>query len=220
VEHRKPNLRALTARGSADAHGAHSSAATAEVVHIVAGPSDGELVQRIMARDRWAEEAFYRRHVDLVAGTALGLLRNRTEAEDVVQETFLLAFARIAQLRDPQATRAWLMRIAVSLVHRRFRWNSLKRLAFVKPIDDDGALADRVSDDPSGEVRAEFALLDKALQSAKRQDREAWLLRHAVGCSHEEIASACGCSVAAVKRRINNADERIAEHARGEVSHD
>jgi len=191
--------------------------ASAEVHLLHAGPSDEELVQRILDGDRWAEEAFYRRYVDLVAATALRLLRNRAEAEDVVQETFLLAFGRIGQLRDAGAARGWLVRVAVSRVHRRFRWSKLRRLIGVRRSDEDDGLADCASDDANGEVRAELALVDRALARAKSQDRSAWLLRHAVGCSLEEVAGACGCSLAAAKRRIHNANLLIAEHARGEA---
>lgn len=190
--------------------------ARAAVHRLSAGPSDEELVQRVLAGDRWAEEAFYRRYVDLVAATAVRLLRNQAEAEDVVQETFVIAFSRMQQLRDAGACRAWLVRVAVSRVHRRFRFSRLRRLLGVRRSDEDDGLADCAAEGASPEARAELLLVDRALSTAKRQDRDAWLLRHAVGCSLEEVASACNCSLAAAKRRIHNADQRIAQHARGE----
>jgi RNA polymerase sigma-70 factor (ECF subfamily) len=183
----------------------------AAVRHLSGGPSDEEIVRRITEGDRWAEEALYRRYVNLVGATALRLLRNRAEAEDVVQETFLLAFQSIHQLRDVGALRAWLVRIAVSRVKRRFRWNQLRRLFSLSSFDDEG-LAEAAADDASGEDRAELALIDQALAPLKETHRTAWLLRHAVGCSLEEVAEACGCSLAAAKRRIKAADEHIDRH--------
>src|SRR5262245_63511565 len=64
----------------------------------------------------------YRRHVGLIAATAQRLLRDPNDVDDVVQETFLIGFEQLDRLVEPAALRGWLVRIAVSRVHRRFRW--------------------------------------------------------------------------------------------------
>jgi RNA polymerase sigma-70 factor (ECF subfamily) len=189
------------------------AAVKASVLHLPAVPSDEELVERIARGDRWAEEALYRRYVELVGATALRLLRNRAEAEDVVQETFLMVFQRLHQLRDTQALRSWLIRVTVSRVHRRFRWNRLRRLVGFG-IEDEETLEHAASEAASAEDRAELALVDRALARLKEQDRTAWLLRHAVGCSLEEVAAASGCSLAAAKRRLHAADQAVTRYVR------
>ena len=55
------------------------------------------------------------------------MLRHTAETEDVVQETFILAFERLAQLDDGGALRVWLVRIGVSRAHRIFRRRRAKR---------------------------------------------------------------------------------------------
>jgi RNA polymerase sigma-70 factor (ECF subfamily) len=203
VEKRHPKL-------SREPGSAHEDAtpSSASVYRLSGGPSDAELVVRIQRGDRWAEEALYRRYVDLVSASALRLLRNRAEAEDVVQETFLLAFQRLHQLRDVQALRAWLLRLTLTRVHRRFRWHRLRRWFGACSLEEEG-LEDAAAPHASGEDRAELALVETMLEKLKAQDRAAWLLRHAVGCSLEEVAEACGCSLAAAKRRIRAADEAL-----------
>ncbi|MFT3924280.1 MAG: RNA polymerase sigma factor [Myxococcales bacterium] len=186
----------------------------AGVLRLAPGLSEAELVARVIAGDRWAEEAFYRRHVELVAGTALRLLRHRAETEDVVQETFILAFQRLGQLRDPQAVRGWLVQIALSRVHRRLRWNPLRKLVGLGRKNDAEDLAACAMDDLGADERAELALVERALAGVKQEERTAWLLRHAVGCSLEEVATACGCSLAAVKRRLDKADTYLARTVR------
>ncbi len=180
--------------------------------------SDADLVQRARSGDQWALEMLYRRHVQLVAGTALRLLRNRADAEDVTQETFLLAFEKLAQLAEPAAFRGWLVRIAVSRVHRRFRTRKLRGLIFPwrDAEGEDISLEGEARDDATAEQRAELALLDLALAALPLELRTAWLLRHVMGCAVEETAEACGCSLATVKRRISAADEQIRRHT-GEV---
>jgi len=64
--------------------------------------SDAELARRVGRGDRWAEEAFYRRHVLHVVGLAQRLLGNSWDAEDVAQETFITAFQIWDQLRDTE----------------------------------------------------------------------------------------------------------------------
>src|SRR5688500_12206872 len=136
--------------------------AQAAVVRLSTGPSDEELVRRIAAGDRWAEEALYRRYVDLVGATALRLLRNRAEAEDVVQETFLIVFQRLAQVREIEALKGWLVRVTVSRAHRRFRWNKLRRMIGLG-FEGTESLDHAASDEANGEDRAELALIDGAL---------------------------------------------------------
>src|SRR4051812_12587950 len=99
------------------------SAAGSDLVFLE-GPldcSDAELARRVGRGERWAEEAFYRRHVLHVVGLAQRLLGNSWDAEDVAQETFIAAFQIWDQLRDAERVRSWLMQIAVRQVHRKFR---------------------------------------------------------------------------------------------------
>jgi len=86
--------------------------------------SDAELVRRAREGSDWAIEMMYRRYSKLVAATAQRLLRSDADVDDVVQETFLIAFEKIDRLVEPAALRGWLAQIAVSRVHRRFRFRT------------------------------------------------------------------------------------------------
>jgi RNA polymerase sigma-70 factor (ECF subfamily) len=77
------------------------------------GKSDGELVKRALAGERIALQLLYRRHVASVTERVTRLLARTGEAEDVVQDAFVAAFADLDQLSDPARFGAWLMRIAV-----------------------------------------------------------------------------------------------------------
>lgn len=175
---------------------------------------DAELVRRAREGDSWALDMLYRRHVQLVAATALRLLRNRAEAEDAVQETFLLAFERLAQLDEPAAFRGWLVRIAVSRAHRRFRWRKLRAWVGLGE-GEDATLALEAADHVTAEQRAELRLVDRALASLPFELRTAWVLRHVLGHRLEEVAAACDCSLATIKRRIAAAEAHVAAHVEG-----
>jgi RNA polymerase sigma-70 factor (ECF subfamily) len=174
--------------------------------------STTDLVERIARGDRWAEEAFYRRHVALVQTTVRRLLGRSAEAEDVVQDAFVTAFEIWDQLREPEHAKGWLLTIAVRKVHRRFRRRRLLRLLGLDQPTDDATLESLARSDLGGEARAELSLLDRVLAQLPAEARIAWMLRHVEGASLEEVAALCECSLATVKRRIAVANARVSQH--------
>src|ERR1051325_10543932 len=66
-------------------------------------------------------EAFMRNYQNMVFGTAMRLLANQSEAEDIAQEVFLKAYERFAELRDSPTVGGWLKTVArnMSLNHLR-----------------------------------------------------------------------------------------------------
>ena len=177
--------------------------------------SDAELVARARARDAWAEEMIYRRHAPQVASVARRLLRDPVEAADVTQETFLIAFQKLGALAEPAALRGWLARIAVSRVHRRWRW---RKVRFWAAAVDDESLADVADAGVAPDRKVELALIDEALQAIPVKLRVPWVLRHVIGYSLDEVATACDCSLASVKRYLGRAEAAVAAHTQ-EVAH-
>lgn len=174
--------------------------------------STTDLVERIARGDRWAEEAFYRRHVALVQTTVRRLLGRSAEAEDVVQDAFVTAFEIWDQLREPEHAKNWLLTIAVRKVHRRFRRRRLLRLLGLDQPTDDATLESLARSDLGGEARAELSLLDRVLARLPAEARIAWMLRHVEGASLEEVAVLCECSLATAKRRIALANAMVSQH--------
>jgi RNA polymerase sigma-70 factor, ECF subfamily len=173
---------------------------------------DSELVRRALGGDRWAEAALYRSHIDDVGRLVTRLLARSHEAEDVLQEAFLTAFADLNELRKVDSFRAWVTRIAVRLVHRRFRRRRLLRSLGLDVEQDDATLLSEVDPAASPEIRAELLKLDRVLRTLPAADRIAWVLRYVEGYRVEEIAELCGCSPATAKRRIASGKRRIDEH--------
>lgn len=176
--------------------------------------TDGELVRRAREGDRWAEEALFRRHAAVVAGTVMRLLGNRAEAEDVVQDTFVTALEKLETLREPEAFRGWLLAIAVRDVQQRFRRRKIRRLLGLEPSEPLTGCAEYATDEAGPELRAELRLLDAALAHLPMKERVAWMLRNVDGYSLEETALACGCSLATAKRRIAAAETHVRAHVR------
>jgi len=173
------------------------------------GASDADLARRVGRGERWAEEAFYRRHVVRVLGLAQRLLGNHSDAEDVAQETFATAFEIWHQLRDYERAQSWLMQIAVRKVHRKFRKRRVMRLLGLDRGLDDLPLEALAREDTSAEVRSELLVLDSALKSLSARARVPWMLRYIEGLPLDEVALQCDCSLATAKRRIASAHRML-----------
>jgi RNA polymerase sigma factor (sigma-70 family) len=83
--------------------------------------TDTELVSGVLAGDREAFAAVYDRYADRLHDFCWSVLRDRDEAADAVQDTFVLAAQRLAQLNDPERLRPWLYAVARSVALRRVR---------------------------------------------------------------------------------------------------
>jgi RNA polymerase sigma-70 factor (ECF subfamily) len=180
------------------------------------GPADGEsaesdesLVAGVRSGDPWSKKQLYLRHVDYIAGMSTRLLRSIDASEDVVQDSFAIAFSKIASLREPAAFRGWLASIAISQVHRRLSQRRLLKFLGLDRGLDDAPLDELAREDLSVEARSELAALDFVLQQLPARERVAWMLRYVEDEPIDTVAEACGCSRATVKRWIARADERV-----------
>jgi RNA polymerase sigma-70 factor, ECF subfamily len=175
-------------------------------------PDDVQLAERLISGDSWAREVLYRKYVEVVWGLALRLVGNRSDAEDVVQDTFIEAFRDVGQLRDRAAIRPWLLRVTVHQVHRRFRRRRLLRALGLDRGADLEELASLVAPNLSPELAVELGLVQRLLAQLPAAERIAWCLRAVEGYALEEVARLCDCSLATAKRRISAAQARIGSH--------
>lgn len=171
--------------------------------------TDEELVQRAVGGDRWAHEAIFRRYVDDVLALATRMLGDSVEADDVAQDTFTAAFAKLATLEQPSKLRSWLLGIAVHRVRRRFQARRWRRFIGIGGEDEPG-LVELASPSASPEIRAELALVDGLLRKLPEDERLAWTLHAVEGETLEDVAAITGMSLATVKRRISAVEVRLA----------
>src|ERR1700690_4335389 len=97
------------------------------------GASDAELVAGARARDEAAVRAIMQANNRRLYRIARGILRNDSEAEDVVQETYVRAFTHLEDFRADSSLATWLARIAMN--------EALGRLRRARPSVDVSSLA-------------------------------------------------------------------------------
>ncbi|HEY1226095.1 MAG TPA: sigma-70 family RNA polymerase sigma factor, partial [Ramlibacter sp.] len=131
--------------------------------------SDAELALRVGAGDPLAFTLLMRRHNRLLFRAARSILRDDAEAEDALQDAYLLAYRAIGQYRGEARISTWLTRIVVNEAIARSRKRT--REAEVTPLYADPGLPptdaeERMDDDTPdlGAMRAEArALLERSL---------------------------------------------------------
>ena len=84
-------------------------------------PDDVDLARRALARDAEAFRAIMRRHNQKLYRLARSIIRNDSEAEDIVQETYVTAFTHLASYRGEASLATWLSRIAINEALGRLR---------------------------------------------------------------------------------------------------
>jgi len=174
--------------------------------------TDAQLVALAACDEMAAFETLYRRHASFALNLAVRLQGNATDVEDIVHDAFLRAHARLSDLRDPSAFRAWLGSIVVRLVRSRLRRTRLMRaLGLVEtgePVD-----LDAIASPAAGpESRALLAQVYALLRTMNPNDRIAWTLRYVERHRLEAVAEMVGCSLATAKRRIARAQAFLTEH--------
>jgi RNA polymerase sigma factor (sigma-70 family) len=154
-----------------------------------------------------ALELLYRRHAPDVYRYAYGLLRNRDDAEDAVQTTFLNAHRAFEKGVRPDDARPWLIRIARNVCREGFR------RAGRRPLEV--ALQDGIpAAEPGGPSAEEIG---RALSQLSLNQRAVLVMRELEGRKYSEIAASLGLSVSAVEALLFRARRALREQLEGDL---
>mgnify|MGYP004605700399 CR=1 FL=1 len=126
-------------------------------------------------------------------------LKDRTMAEDAVQETFVKAYRNLKSFRGESNEKTWLVRIAINVCKDMQRTAWFQNLGRMVNLDD-------VKLPPDTEVRSEVV---EQIMSLPKKLKEVVLLFYYENMNQSEIAEALGVSVTTVHRRLNKAREAL-----------
>lgn len=156
-------------------------------------------------------ERLYERHYHRVFGFCLYLLRDRDEAADAAQTTFLHALRATRQGVVPVFEAPWLLAIARNVC--RSRWDSGKRRGEVEFAHDPHGLAEIAA---GRESTDELLGLEQALASLAEPQRQAVLLRDWQGLSYQEVADHLGITVSSAESLIFRGRDALARALNGD----
>jgi RNA polymerase sigma-70 factor (ECF subfamily) len=151
--------------------------------------------------NRAGREALVAGHLDALHAFALAWTRNGDFAAEVVQRTFLKAFEKLHQLRDPGAARSWLVAILRNEIAHEHRGRM--RLVAWDGADFDGLAGEGPADD--GVDPSLLAALPAALDQLPDPAREILLLRFQQDLSYEQISELLGLPLGTVQSRLHRA---------------
>ena len=166
--------------------------------------SDDQQIERFLAGDSAAFEVLIRRHGPAVDRTCRVILRDRHEAEDAFQATFLVLARRAGSIRRRDSLAPWLRgvarRVAIRLKRRCERRSQLDR----RMVQDAG------TDPESGPGRAEaIAAVREEVRRLPARSRMPVVLCDLEGMSYQEAAEALGVSPDTLRGRLARARTRL-----------
>ena len=166
--------------------------------------ADVVLLDRIVARDASAVAELYDRHSRLLFSLILRILRDRQEAEEVLQEVFLAAWTRAETYNVALGSPAgWLVGIARNRGIDRLRAKGV-RDRVIDPSQPSASQPSTVADSPESwaERSEQQRVVVRALDALPAEQRE--LIEHAyfLGLTHSELAARFQVPLGTVKTRI------------------
>ncbi|MCG8460364.1 MAG: RNA polymerase sigma factor [Holophagales bacterium] len=176
--------------------------------------AERELLERARQGDREAFRALVERHQHEVYYLALGLLRDRDDAEDVAQEVFLRAYRSLSRFRGDSELGTWLYRVTLNACrdHQR-KGRFMKLQQSLGWIDDPESrwVEERPGADPervvgSGRLRRD---LSRALGCLTPAERETFVLRQLQQLSIRQTAEVTGRAEGTVKNLLFRALRRL-----------
>lgn len=167
---------------------------------------DAILAARAADGDERAFAVLVRRHSAYLVGFATRLLGSRADAEDCVQESLIVAWRQLPDLREPERVRAWMSTIIARKATDRLR----ARRPSV-PLEDAEPVTSTPSPDEAALTSSQLDTLRRALDGLPPEQRTVWLLREVSRYGYEDIARELGISATAVRGRLSRARATIYE---------
>jgi RNA polymerase sigma-70 factor (ECF subfamily) len=189
-----------------------------------AGSTDADLVARALARDEAAVRLIMQSNNRRLYRLARGILRNDSEAEDVVQETYFRAFTHLENFRGDSSLATWLARIAMN--------EALGRLRRQRPSIDLDTLAPGVleaqiiqfplsaaPEDPEKTMaqREIQHVVEHAIDELPDAFRIVFITRVIEGMNVEETAEILGVKPETVKTRLHRARAMLRENVEKKI---
>jgi RNA polymerase sigma-70 factor, ECF subfamily len=200
----------------------------ANVIHRCTTSTDAELAGRLRRGDAAAFRILMQRHNQRLFRMARSILRDSADAEDAVQDAYVLAFTRIDQFRQAASLGTWLSRIVLNEAFRRLRqrkdmsgldgnndFSGKAPIAQVIPFPGAQGQTTPEEDAARAEIRR---VLEHAIDTLPDMFRVVFVLREIEQMSVEETAACLDIPVGTVKTRLHRAHYLLGRSLRQQLS--
>ena len=179
------------------------------------GFTDDELIRATLGGDERAFQELVERYKTRAFCVVVGIVGNREDALDVVQESFVKAFYKLKDFRFGSSFYTWFYRLLVNQAIDR--WRKTSRSSEV-PLDENWLSEDASPPDSFAYPTTPEAVLmnrelgdalQKAIAGLSEHHRAVILLREVEGMAYEDIAKTMKCSTGTVMSRLHYAREKL-----------
>jgi RNA polymerase sigma factor (sigma-70 family) len=177
--------------------------------------NDVELIARALNGDQKAYRLLTERHRPSVYHIIFKIVHDSETANDLVQDTFMKAFASLASYRSDYRFSTWLYKIAANCSIDYLRKKRIQALSLERHLDDDSDRREIIVADYSYhperdlERKEQRFSIEEAIESLPPKYREVIIYRHKDDKSYEEIADLLNMPIGTVKARIFRARELL-----------
>ena len=176
---------------------------------------DSQLISKAKSGDEYALEELLGKYKIAVYNLIYRMVKDKQEAEDLTQETFIKTFKSLPSFNEEYAFSTWIFKIATNNCIDFFRKRKLKTYSIDKPIQYKTSEIQQEHPDPdlnaekSMMVQERSRLIKLAIESLPSKYNEAIVLRHQQEKSYEEISEILNLPLGTVKARIFRAREML-----------
>jgi RNA polymerase sigma-70 factor (ECF subfamily) len=175
--------------------------------------TDAELGTLARAGDVQAVAGLLERHRPALYATAVGLLGNRADAHDAVQDTCVVALTRLGDLREAAAAKRWLHSVLRNVCLMRLRQRREVPSEYVEPPNTAPSPEDLV------EQKVAHEWVRRAIDALSADERLTVMLRYFTRChTYEAIAQVTAVPIGTVRSRLNRARARLADRLMATVA--
>lgn len=183
-----------------------------------------ELILLLRKKDRAAFKWLVERWQDMVYNTALGMLQNAEDAEDVAQEVFVQVYESIDSFKEESKLSTWIYRISVTksldAIRRKTR---KKRFAFLKSLHGDNM--ELIHDPPDfvhpgvkAENKQNSEMLFSAIKELPNNQKAAFVLNKIEMLSYKEVAEIMNLTTNAVDSLLQRAKKNLKAYLETKLS--
>ena len=215
-----PEAAAPASLGVEPVNDSGDKASKAPVSSAPLGPSDQDLVRRAQERDEVAFRGLFDRYHRRAFAVAFGVVKNKQDALDIVQEAFVKVYRHIDNFQGSSSFYTWLYRIVMNLAIDHVRRNKKSRdLDYDdrvgrthEDVAGDGAMLPRILDGNPAKTVLRQELTEKiqaALAELPEYHRAVIILREVEGLSYEEMAEILKVPKGTIMSRLFHARRKM-----------
>jgi RNA polymerase sigma-70 factor (ECF subfamily) len=177
--------------------------------------SDEQLIAKFQLGDLQAYDILVRRYKDQLLNFVYRFVGNRTDAEDIVQETFLRVYKNKHMYKEIAKFSTWVYTIAGNLAKTELRRRKRHKIFSVSNFVNEEKDYDIPDHDHSPEKKVDSAIqegiIQKAIEKLPAKFKEVIILRDIQGFAYEEISQILNIPLGTVKSRVNRGRLKLQE---------